>query len=60
MVVGVTGNVEPGAGIDQRWIPALQNVVDIVESASQSMQSISFGVCGERRREKEEEGERER
>lgn len=42
MVIGVAGNVEPGAGIDQSWVPALQNIGGVREPASQSMQSISW------------------
>lgn len=42
MVIGVAGNVEPGAGIDQSGVPALQNIGGVGEPASQSMQSISW------------------
>lgn len=42
MVIGVTGDMEPGAGIDQSRVPALQNIGGVREPASQSMQSISW------------------
>lgn len=42
MVIGITSNMEPGAGIDQSWVPALKNIGGIIESASQGMQSISW------------------
>ncbi|KAK2974497.1 hypothetical protein RJ640_018662 [Escallonia rubra] len=37
MVVGVASNMEPGARIDESRVPALQDMVGIRESASQSM-----------------------
>lgn len=42
MVIGITGNMEPGAGIDQSWVPTLKNIGGINEPTSQSMQSISW------------------
>uniref|UniRef100_A0A2P2KXQ0 Serine-threonine protein kinase plant-type n=1 Tax=Rhizophora mucronata TaxID=61149 RepID=A0A2P2KXQ0_RHIMU len=41
MIVDITGDMEPGAGIDKGWVPALQHICWIREPASQSMQSIS-------------------
>ena len=42
MVIGITGNMEPGAGIDQSWVPTLKYIGGINEPTSQSMQSISW------------------
>jgi hypothetical protein len=42
MVVGVAGDMKPGAGINQRRVPALQHVGGVRKPASQSMQSISW------------------
>lgn len=61
MTVVIAGNMEPSAGIDKSWVPALQHMGWVRESASQSVQSISFRVGGERRGEEgEEEREEER
>lgn len=44
MAIGVAGDVEPGAGIDEGGIPALKDVSGIGESASQGVESVSFGI----------------
>lgn len=42
MIVGITGDMEPSAGINQRWVPALQHICGVLKPASQGMQSISW------------------
>lgn len=41
VVVGIAGDVEPSARIDEGWIPALKNICGVGEPASQSMESVS-------------------
>lgn len=41
VVLIVAGNVEPGAGVDQRRVPALQDVGRIIEPRSQRMKSFT-------------------
>lgn len=42
MIVGIAGNMEPSAGIDKGGVPALQDMGGVRESASQSVQGISW------------------
>lgn len=42
VAVGITGDMEPGAGINQGRVPALQHICWIKEPASQSMQRVSW------------------
>lgn len=59
MVAGVTGDMKPSARIDKSWVPTLQDIGGVRESASQSMQSISFRIGGEGGGDREEEREEE-
>ena len=44
MVVGITGDMEPSAGVNQSWVPALQHICWIRQPPSQCIQSIPFKI----------------
>lgn len=52
--------MKPGARIDERRIPALQDIIGIREGGSERVESVSLGVAGDRGRaiDGEESGER--
>lgn len=55
MAVLVASDMEPGAGVDEGRVPALQHVSGIMEPRPQSMQSLSFWVGRDRWRYSREE-----
>lgn len=47
-VVLVAGYVEPGAGVNESGIPALENVVGVGEAPAEGEQRVALGVGGGR------------
>jgi hypothetical protein len=55
-VVAVAGDVEPGAGVDERGVPALQNAAGVPEAPAQRRERVALRV-GPREREHERQSQ---
>jgi hypothetical protein len=56
-IVAVACDVEPGAGVDERGVPALQHAAGVPQAAAQRGERVSLGV-GPRQREDERQRQR--
>lgn len=59
-VVGVAGDVEPGAGVDERRVPALEHAAGVGEALAEGVEGVALGVGGGQGRRDEEEEEKRR
>lgn len=54
LIVLITGDMEPSAGIHKRRVPALKNVVRIVQAPPQRVERVTLRVCRSRRQKKQQ------